>query len=210
MAALPAIPVSDSPGKRGGPVVIRLGEQPITPWQNGGGSTRQIAIDPRGASLGSGFRWRVSCAQVASDGPFSVLPGVDRSLWLLRGNGMRLTVDGSEVVIDRPWQRFDFAGEAVITARLLDGPCEDLNVMTTRGSVAADARLAALAPHETVGVPAAAQRLVVVLVGRASGPGVGVLGPGDALRLDGPGDLSATAMAEPSWLLVARFTAPAG
>ena len=202
--------MSDSPGKPAVPVVIRVGDQPITRWRNGGGSTRQIAIDPAGADLASGFRWRVSCAQVASDGPFSVLPGVDRSLWLLRGNGMRLDVDGSEVVIDRPWQRFDFAGEAAVAARLLDGPCEDLNVMTARGEVAADARVVRLPPHETLSVPAAEQRLVVVLVGRASAPGVGVLGPGDALRLDGACDMRVVAMAEPGWVLVARFIAPAG
>ena len=202
--------MSDSAGK---PVVIRLGEQPITAWRNGGGSTRQIAIDPAGADLATGFRWRVSCAQVASDGPFSVLPGVDRSLWLLRGNGMRLVVDGRDVVIDRPWQRFYFAGEATVAARLVDGPCEDLNVMTAREKVAAEARLATLRAHETLGVPVSEQRLVVVLAGRAAACGA-VLDPGDALRLDGAGDLMVSTIAEPCRLLVARFTgrlaAPAG
>jgi environmental stress-induced protein Ves len=200
--------VSDSPGKPAVPVVIRLGEQPISPWRNGGGSTRQITIDPAGADLATGFRWRVSCAQVASDGPFSVLPGVDRSLWLLRGNGMRLCVDGSDVVIDRAWQRFDFAGEAVITARLVDGPCEDLNVMTARGKVAADARVVSVPLLETLRVGAAAQRLVVVLAGSASSSGACVLRAGDALRFDGPGDVVVKSFAEPTRLLVVRFTAP--
>ena len=192
------------------PVVIRAGDQPITPWRNGRGSTRQVAIDPPGADLASGFRWRVSCAQVAGDGPFSVLPGVDRSLWLLRGNGMRLSAGGSDVVIDRIGQRFDFAGEASITARLLDGPCEDLNVMTARGKVAADARVVAVPWHETLRVPESAQRLLVVLVGSLSSSGACVLRAGDALRLDGPGDLVVKSFAEPTRLLVVRLAALAG
>jgi environmental stress-induced protein Ves len=192
------------------PVVIRLGDQPITRWRNGGGSTRQIAIDPAGADLATGFRWRVSCAQVGSDGPFSVLPGVDRSLWLLRGNGMRLQVDGSDVVIDRVWQRFDFAGEAAAVAHLLNGPCEDLNVMTARDKVAADARVVPLGSRQSLQVPAASQRLVVVLAGSAGASGGCLLGAGDALRLDGPGDLVVTADAEPAQLLVVRFVAFAG
>ena len=202
--------MSDSPGKPAVPVVIRLGEQPITRWRNGGGSTRQIAIDPAAADLASGFRWRVSCAQVASDGPFSVLRGVDRSLWLLRGNGMRLDVDGTDVVIDRPWQRFDFAGEAAVAARLLDGPCEDLNVMTARGKVVADARVATLPAQQSLEVPAAAQRLVVVLAGTAGSSGGCVLGAGDALRLDGSRELTVTSIAETTRLLVVRFVALAG
>ncbi|HZN39430.1 MAG TPA: HutD family protein [Planctomycetota bacterium] len=202
--------MSDSPGKPAVPVVIRLGDQPITRWRNGGGSTRQIAIDPPGAGLASEFRWRVSRAQVASDGPFSVLPGVDRSLWLLRGNGMRLDVGGSDVVIDRVWQRFDFAGEATVMARLLDGPCEDLNVMTARGKVAADARVVTVLSQQSLEVPAAAQRLVVVLVGTVDAERGCVLGGGDALRLDGPGELSVRSMAEPARLLVVRFAALAG
>jgi environmental stress-induced protein Ves len=199
--------VSDSAGKPGVPVVIRRGEQPITAWRNGGGSTRQIAIDPAGADLATGFRWRVSCAQIASDGPFSVLPGVDRSLWLLRGNGMRLSFGGDEVVIDRVFQRLDFAGEAAVEASLLDGPCEDLNVMTARGVVAADARVATLAAEQSLEVPAAAQRLVVMLTGLAGASGGCVLGAGDALRLDGTRDLTVTAIAEPALLVVVRFVA---
>lgn len=36
-----------------------------------------LAAAPPGAGL-DGFDWRISCARVASGGPFSVFPGVDR------------------------------------------------------------------------------------------------------------------------------------
>ncbi len=63
------------------------------PWKNGGGVTVEIAIHPQGASVDD-FDWRVSMATVASDGPFSVFPGIDRTLSVLEGDGILLDVEG--------------------------------------------------------------------------------------------------------------------
>ncbi len=41
------------------------------------------------------FIWRVSVADVASDGPFSRFPGIDRTIMLLEGAGMRLCARGT-------------------------------------------------------------------------------------------------------------------
>ena len=60
-----------------------------TPWKNGGGVTRQIAIDPPGSGLDD-FGWRLSTAEVAQDGPFSRFDGVDRQLHILAGEGLDL------------------------------------------------------------------------------------------------------------------------
>ena len=70
--------------------IIRAGDCKTTPWKNGGGSTTEIAIGPAGASL-EAFDWRVSMARVASDGPFSDFAGVDRTLAVVKGNGLVLT-----------------------------------------------------------------------------------------------------------------------
>ena len=59
------------------------------PWKNGGGHTTEIAAEPPGAGTAS-FVWRVSVADIAQDGPFSAFPGIDRTLVLLSGRGMRL------------------------------------------------------------------------------------------------------------------------
>lgn len=106
---------------------------PATPWKNGGGVTREIACMPAGAGL-EDFDWRISIAHVASDGPFSAYPGVDRVIALLEGAGMRLsTPDGAidHCLRERlvPWA---FAGEAAIRSELLGGDCDDFNVMTRR------------------------------------------------------------------------------
>lgn len=185
-------------------VRIPLAAQPVMPWANGGGSTRQVAIDPPDASVQQGFAWRISIAQVASDGPFSRLPGIDRSLWLLAGAGVRLDVDGREVVLDRLLQRFDFAGETPVTCSLLAGPCEDLNVMVAREHVRAAASLRELAAGESVACPPGDPGVVVVLRGRLVDGSGGLVGDrGDALRFRGHAPLGLRAAADALILQVA-------
>ncbi|MEP6882581.1 MAG: HutD family protein, partial [Dokdonella sp.] len=51
-------------------------------WKNDGGWTTEIASEPL-ADAASGFRWRVSIAEIETDGPFSQFTGVERDLLLL-------------------------------------------------------------------------------------------------------------------------------
>lgn len=103
------------------------------PWKNGGGTTLQLAISPKGAGL-EDFAWRISSAQVAVDGAFSSFPGVDRSLAVLAGNGLRLQrEDGRIETLHSGGAVAVFAGEEAIDAQLLDSPITDLNLMTRRG-----------------------------------------------------------------------------
>ena len=106
---------------------------PAMPWKNGGGVTREIVCLPPGAGMND-FDWRVSIAHIASDGPFSAFPGVDRIITLLSGGGVHLLSEGGEVNhrLDTPLAPFAFAGELPIHARLLAGDCHDFNVMTRR------------------------------------------------------------------------------
>lgn len=185
--------------------VIPFAEQPVMPWANGGGSTRQVAIDPPDGSLQRGFRWRVSCAQVASDGPFSRLPGVDRSLWLVRGNGMRIQIADREIVLERASQRVDFRGEDDARASLLDGPCEDCNVMSTRGAVVADSRVLSSPGGETLVTHCDGQALLLVLSGslRLVDQAI-VLCRGDAAQWEGSGRIEFV-VPEPACVLSASF-----
>jgi hypothetical protein len=163
-----------------------------------------VAIDPPGATLAGAFRWRVSIAQIASDGPFSRLPGIDRAMWLVRGNGVRLDVDGREVVLAHSRQRIDFPGEAAVRCELLGGPCEDSNVMTARDHVSAVADVVELAAGVVHPLPDAPQRVVLLWSGRGR-VGEVALGPRDAARLDGRGP--ATLVADEACVaLVAAFT----
>lgn len=103
------------------------------PWKNGGGSTTEIAVAPDGAGLDD-FDWRISMALVATDGPFSAFPGVDRTLAVLQGNGLVLHgLPDGPVRLEREGEPFGFPADAAVSATLADGPITDLNVMTRRG-----------------------------------------------------------------------------
>ncbi|RQZ50138.1 HutD family protein [Burkholderia cepacia] len=123
--------------------VIRAADLVASPWKNGGGVTREIAaFSPKGTSFGAppgaaldAFAWRVSVADVGTDGPFSRFDGVDRTLVLLSGAGMTLAEEGgARHVLDAPLARADFAGEAAIDATLHDGATRDFNLMTRRSA----------------------------------------------------------------------------
>jgi uncharacterized protein len=107
------------------------------PWKNGMGSTTEIAISPADAKLDD-FDWRVSMAQVASDGPFSSFAAIERTLLMLEGNGLDLSVAGQPTVrIDRDTIH-SFPGDQPTSATLVDGPIVDLNVMSRRNIVSHD------------------------------------------------------------------------
>jgi uncharacterized protein len=181
---------------------VPIGAQRVVPWRNGAGSTREVAIDPPDASVDSGFRWRVSMAGVAVDGPFSAFPGVDRSLWLLRGGGLELAMDGQVLRLDQPLQRIDFAGETHVHARLLDGPTDDLNVMVSRGEVRAAAEVQSLdAGDDWQRDLTAGEHLILALGGSLAVAGL-TLALGDAVRLTGLGRCRAVAVTSATFLCV--------
>lgn len=113
--------------------VIRASDCRCMPWKNGGGATTEIAVHPPGAGLAD-FEWRVSIATVATDGPFSTFPGVDRMLTVLDGDGLRLAIgDARPVALHKGSDPLSFAAEVPTDAKLLGALVTDLNVMTRRG-----------------------------------------------------------------------------
>ena len=134
---------------------------PVTPWKNGGGSTREIACWPPGAGL-SDFGWRISIATIAAPGPFSVFAGIDRNIMLLDGDGMRLESTGSiDHRLDTPGQPFAFSGDLPINCTLLGGESSDFNVMARRGQWQADVQVL----EEASDIAPAPHGLLLVLSG---------------------------------------------
>ncbi|MGW1177790.1 HutD/Ves family protein [Kitasatospora sp. NPDC002543] len=166
--------------------VLRASERPATAWLNGGGVTREVAGFPAGAGLDA-FDWRVSLADVATAGPFSPFPGIDRVITLVEGAGMVLTVDGVEQPVDIPLRPFAFSGDATTDCRLSAGPVVDFNVMTRRGRIEATVDLTAAADTAVpVDVWDGSTALLVCLAGTAAVDGV-ELARYDAALLDTPG-----------------------
>jgi len=100
------------------------------PWRNGLGTTVEMAREDM--ADGSGFAWRLSMADVTSDGEFSNFSGYDRCLLLLEGNGLTLDCAGSVQRLEEPLQAARFRGEDPTFATLHDGPVKDFNIMTLR------------------------------------------------------------------------------
>ncbi len=112
--------------------IIRASALVRIPWKNGGGTTAEIAVHPQGAGFDD-FGWRLSVADVTSDGAFSIFPGIDRTLVVLAGVGITLYDDGWSHRLDASSPSLSFSGDRSVTGRLLDGPIRDFNVMTRRG-----------------------------------------------------------------------------
>lgn len=103
------------------------------PWKNGGGETIEIAVSPEGASL-ENFNWRISMAKVESNGPFSQFPGVERTLSVLEGQGIALSIEGMPPIsLGKARAPFSFDASLKTDANLKDSAIVDLNVMSRRG-----------------------------------------------------------------------------
>ncbi len=111
--------------------IQRFDEHRAMPWANGLGTSYEVASD---RNVDGVWTWRVAIAPVVLDGPFSVMPGVDRELVVIEGNGMVLEVDGESVKC-LPGQVVRFSGDSATCAQLVDGPVVDLGLMTVRGVV---------------------------------------------------------------------------
>ena len=113
--------------------ILRHEDYKVMPWKNGGGVTTEIWISPPGSGLsGAPFDWRVSIADVASDGPFSKFPGYDRHIMLLDGQGMRLETENDGVIELALYRPAAFSGDWAVTGKLTDGPVRDFNLMVSR------------------------------------------------------------------------------
>lgn len=165
--------------------ILRERDQPASPWKNGGGMTRQIAVFPEGAGLAD-FDWRVSLATVAAAGPFSTFPGVDRLMLVLGG---RLTLDmagASLVTLDGGSPPFAFPGDAPVSALTPATPVTDVNVMVRR-----EGFTARLERRRIAGSAAVVSQDVTLILARAGGVEVALashadeLGALDVARIEG-------------------------
>ena len=148
--------------------LIRASDYQRKRWKNDGGWTTEISSEPLESST-SGFRWRVSIADIEVDGPFSCFPGVERDLLLLAGKGIELDInDLPPMKLDQRFQRIHFDGEATVHCRLLAGATRDFNVMTARGHASAEVHARPLTGTMLVFVEPQSSWLIHVFAGHAS------------------------------------------
>ena len=98
------------------------------PWRNGGGITRELIAWPDPQN----WVWRISVAEVASDGAFSSFYGVQRWLSILTGVGVSLHMGSEDIELFELGTNSDplaFDGATPVHCILLGGPVQDLNLM---------------------------------------------------------------------------------
>jgi len=109
--------------------VVRVADIPATPWRNGGGVTRELAMWPDAGD----WAWRMSVADVDQSGPFSKFEGVERWFAVLEGAGVQLDVAGVPHRVTAGDAPLFFDGGAATGCELIDGKTRDFNLMVRRG-----------------------------------------------------------------------------
>ena len=114
-------------------MILRAKDYKRMPWKNGGGETQEIAVFPQSASVGD-FDWRISMATVASDGPFSLFPEIDRIITIIDGDAITLSIEGRDpALLDQSSEPYAFPGDVTTSGQLRNGTIADLNLMVRRG-----------------------------------------------------------------------------
>lgn len=131
------------------------------PWKNGGGITHEIARkEERGRLL-----WRLSIAEVGSDGPFSAFPGLARILTVIAGEGLFLdTPEGRLSAL--PLAPLTFPGDLPADCTRIAGAVRDFNLIYDRRRIRAAVRVLGAGTETALG--AAPGRLHALL---CLGPG---------------------------------------
>ena len=105
--------------------IVRQGDVPPQPWRNSGGSTQELLAWPATAD----WVLRISVASIASNGPFSAYPGIERWFAVVGGEGVVLRFAARRAMLSAGSEPLRFDGAAAPQCELLDGPTQDLNLM---------------------------------------------------------------------------------
>jgi len=117
--------------------LIKESDQLKMPWKNRQGTTAQILISPKGASLDKlDFDYRLSSAPIREAGPFSRFPGYQRILLPVSGAGF--------VLNGHPYATFEaahFSGDDETHCELLKKEVTDLGLIYHPERVSANVRV---------------------------------------------------------------------
>ncbi|CDG17683.1 HutD family protein [Xenorhabdus doucetiae] len=108
---------------------------PRLQWSEGKGETRDIVCWP----VSDDFAWRACFTTLHQSGVVGQFPDIERTIILLKGKGIRLTSPGFlEHELVKKMTPFNFSGDILGHAELLDGPVQCFNIMTRRSCWASE------------------------------------------------------------------------
>ncbi len=117
------------------PMVVALDSIQPQPWRNGGGTTRELWTDSWQNTINTTWDIRISVANIASDGLFSVFEGVERWFTVLEGAPLNLIIEGVAQTVKKGDPPICFSGNAKTHCELSNGATSDLNLMTRTAGV---------------------------------------------------------------------------
>lgn len=183
--------------------IRKLEKYKTMPWKNGGGITKEMAIEPLTAKFPQDdFLWRLSSAEIQSKNSFSNFPGYDRILFVINGAGLSLyekSLDDNQSLkkVDlKPLHPFLFQGETLIECELLantpdrntqpNNQVVDLGLIFKRNHIKADAKVFSFSEtNQTYDMPLhEGTNLLVCTAGRFQTQGH-VVGPLETLEILG-------------------------
>jgi|AntAceMinimDraft_12_1070368.scaffolds.fasta_scaffold24205_3 hypothetical protein len=136
-------------------------------WKNGGGITREIAQEKRP----NGLVWRLSIADVSTEGAFSSFPGLSRILTVIEGKGLQLRSPSKTHDLP-PFVPFAFSGELDVRSVLNDGAIRDFNVIFDPNLINAEVRVVNGPAYDSIGFRAANVYAVFAIEGTSDCNGV--------------------------------------
>lgn len=95
-------------------------------WKNGRGLTTELY------TIGIPFVFRISIATISEDGAFSLFPFMDRTLLLLEGSGISLSISNKQTQLTKLFKLIHFSGDEKVNCDLNSEPCRDFNIMIDR------------------------------------------------------------------------------
>lgn len=127
--------------------IISLAAAPKKPW--GQGQVRTIASGSLGAdgalvaAAGQDWDWRVSVASIEQAGDFTPYAGFERTLTVIAGELLELTIDGAPQAVEL-YRPLKFSGGSTTSAALPTGEILALNLITRTEKVRGNVRIVEL------------------------------------------------------------------
>lgn len=147
--------------------VIRSNQAIPTRWKNNLGESRLILRSPPDGEPGD-FDWQVGTATMSGTLPFSDYPGIDRSLCVIGGQGLRIRSQLRDLVLTKESAPFHFQGEEKIVGTTLgQDVMQDFNILSRRDGFTHRARRVSV-PPEGVAHPVGDISIIYVQTGRAT------------------------------------------
>lgn len=147
--------------------VIRSDQAIPTRWKNNLGESRLILRSPQD-SQPDDFDWQGGTATMSGTLPFSDYPGIDRSLCVIGGQGLRVQSQLRDLVLTKESGPFHFQGEETIVGTTLgQDVMQDFNILSRRDGFSHQTRRVSV-PSEGVAHPLGDVCIIYVQAGRVS------------------------------------------